>query len=240
MSFPATDFLTDNARTQGEVKSSLEDWLAATKLALGADGGAWETLSIAAGAATPSGVLVAVDTEGALGADNLDALTPTNLNPGAVVILRAVSAARVVTVRHAQGGTGAIHLQAGANIVLSDPSIWLTLVRVGDDWHELGRRYGTAQAQRRADFGDDAAYLSDALGGTMIDVTGPVDGVVTVDHADTSEQADVVDTAGTAVTGLALDGAGHVTGVDTQNFDDRYATRGDFYGFHLIIQGGSL
>lgn len=133
--FPAANYLTNVARQEGEMQTGFENWLAATKQLPG--GLAETSLTIATGSITPTRFAHSVDTEGAGAADDLTNIDNTNLPDGALLLLHSVSAARVVTVKHAAGGTGQISLIDGADIVLDDPKIQILLKRNGTDWEEV-------------------------------------------------------------------------------------------------------
>lgn len=93
------------------------------------------TLTIAAGAVTPTKTRHYVDTEAAAAADDLD--TITNTADGMLLVISAVNAARVVTVKN---NTGNIRL-AGADMVLDSPFDQLTLVydSTQSKWCEIAR-----------------------------------------------------------------------------------------------------
>ena len=67
MSFPAAAYITNNARTEGENKTALGDWLAMCKQTPGA-GQAEQALTLATDTITPAsgaGGIIAVDSEAA-------------------------------------------------------------------------------------------------------------------------------------------------------------------------------
>lgn len=100
------------------------------------------------GQITPTKGLVTVETENLSAADNLDFILATNLGER-MIILNSTSAARVVTIRHNQSGTGKIITLDGQPIVLSDPSyrVILFYVQATTQWVELWRNFGVyAQA----------------------------------------------------------------------------------------------
>lgn len=114
-------------------------------------GAAAETeLTVAAGTVTPNRYLHRVDTESDAAADNLDNILLDNLPDGSRIRLRAENAARIVTLRHQQGGDGEIVLTNGEACALDDAGKWIILERRGTQWVEVlrstvfGRRVGTA------------------------------------------------------------------------------------------------
>lgn len=138
--FPVTNYMSNAARTEGEIKSSLEALIAAAKQIPGA-AQAEQALTISGGSITPPGgvgVLV-VDTESAATTDDLANITPTNYPDGACLLLRNSNAARVVVLKHAATGTGQMFLSRNADYVLDDTKKFITLQRRGTDWHEIHR-----------------------------------------------------------------------------------------------------
>lgn len=139
-SFPADDAYTENGIDQGDLRQRLTDHLLATKQLVGAAGE--EALTIASGAITPTRGTVKVDTESAAATDNLDLIAATNIPDGSSLLLRAVDAGRVVTVRHNQAGTGGINLSGGLSLALNQVDQWLWLQRRGSSgayWFEVAR-----------------------------------------------------------------------------------------------------
>jgi hypothetical protein len=62
-------------------------------------------------------------------------------------------------------------------------------------------------------------------GGTDISVSGgvgPGSAPITIAHSNTTNQGDVSTAAGAAVDSISLDGNGHVTGLGTEDFDNRF------------------
>lgn len=140
---PAANYLTDNARTEGEFKAGLEAMLAATKQIPGA-GAPDLAVSIAGGSITPAGgggVLV-VETEALAATDDLTNILQTNYPDGSLILLRNTNAARVVTVKHGATGTGQILLDRSADYVLDDTLKYILLQRRGTDWYEVFRGPG--------------------------------------------------------------------------------------------------
>ena len=135
VAFPAVGYITDNARTEAEVKDAFEDWLAATKQMQG--GEAISTLVIATGAVTATGGIHLIDTEAAAAADDLDTVTQTNLPDGSLLVLSCASASRAVTLKHNTGGLGKLVMIDAADIVLNDVNISVMFQRRGSQWNEI-------------------------------------------------------------------------------------------------------
>jgi hypothetical protein len=140
MSFPALNYLSNNARTEGEMKTAFEDWLKATKQIPGASV-AEQSVTLATDAMTPTAGygIFTLDTEGAAPSDELRTIVQTNHDDGASLILRCASSARIITVKHAAGGTGEISLATGGDFTLGDPSHRLWVKRNGLLWEEIAR-----------------------------------------------------------------------------------------------------
>lgn len=137
---PAANYLTDGARTEGEVKASLEAWLSATKQIPGA-AQVELTNTISGGAITPTGGggVVVIDTESAAASDDLTNIVTTNYPDGACLLLRNSNAARTVIIKHAATGAGQIFLERSADYYLDDTKNRLLLQRRGADWYEMMR-----------------------------------------------------------------------------------------------------
>lgn len=142
MSLPAAGYLENAARTEGELKTALEDLLKAIKQIPGA-GVAEQALTIATGTITPaagaSGIIV-VDTEGAAASDTLSNIAVTNVDDNSLVILRNANASRLVIVDNNAGGSGQISLKSAGDFVLADPDRhWLLVKRSGTTFKEVAR-----------------------------------------------------------------------------------------------------
>ena len=135
--FPAASYLTNSSRTEGEVKTGLEDFLASTKQLLG--GSVISTLVLATDTATPTGGIHQVDTEGGAATDDLKNIAVTNIPDGRLLILSNVSASRTVRVWHSAGGSGQILLNSGNHFQLGDPSHYIILQRRNTSWQEIAR-----------------------------------------------------------------------------------------------------
>lgn len=89
-------------------------------------GGAAPTiLTIASGSVTPTYGAHTIDTEGSAAADDLTHIATDNHPPGRILTILQTDPARVVTVRHAEGGTGEIQLRDGQDVALTGIAIRL-------------------------------------------------------------------------------------------------------------------
>jgi hypothetical protein len=142
MSFPALNYLSNAARTEGEMKTAFEDWLKMTKQIPGA-GIAEQALTISTGSITPaagSGGILIVDTEASAATDDLTNIAVTNLDDGSMIVLHSAADARLVVVKNSAGGSGQIVLRSGADFTLgSTTRNWLLLRRSGTTWTEIER-----------------------------------------------------------------------------------------------------
>ncbi|MEW6263390.1 MAG: phage tail protein [Thermodesulfobacteriota bacterium] len=133
--FPAANYMTDSARTEGEFKTGLESILAGIKELLG--GAAESTLTIASGSVTPTAAVHSVDTEGAVASDDLTNISQTNHPDGRLLLIRCVSASRAVVLKHSAGGIGQLSLIGGADLTLNNVGYWIMLKRTGNLWEEI-------------------------------------------------------------------------------------------------------
>jgi hypothetical protein len=123
--------------TNGAAKTAFEKLLANV---LEAPGGADETtLTIATGAVVPTGYLHVLDTEAAAATDDLTNFTVTNHPEGRLIGIRSTSAARVITLKHAAGGSGQLDNLDDQDIVLGDPDEMVYYALNGTTWREVGR-----------------------------------------------------------------------------------------------------
>ena len=134
---PGSGYFSDGARTQDEMKAALDSQR--NVIAEMPGGSVESTLTIASGTVIPTVGSHAIDTEGAAASDNLDYITYTNMPDGRLLLIHSVNSARVVVVRHAQGGAGQIVLQSGTDLSLRDSNEYLMLSRIGSNWVEVFR-----------------------------------------------------------------------------------------------------
>ncbi len=104
-------------------------------------------LTIVAGVILPTQGNHRVDTQADAAEDDLDTITPTNLDSGRLLLIRAEDAARTVKVKH---GTGNIRLEDGKDADLDDADRRLLIQFDGTNWVEVARSFALSQAQRGA------------------------------------------------------------------------------------------
>jgi hypothetical protein len=137
-SFPATGYLSDNARTKGEMKTAFEAFLAKCKALMG--GITLTEFTIASGSITPTTASITIDTEANAASDDLTNIVTTHHDAGSIITVRNEDAARVVTLKNGAGGAGQMFLRDLADCVLSGTTQWVQLIRVGADWYEVCRQ----------------------------------------------------------------------------------------------------
>lgn len=143
----ASGYISNAARTEGEVQTALEELVAIDKEILG--GTAEAELIISSGSITPTTAGVKARGEGGVD-DDLVTLATTNHPDGRVLLLRAANpGAEDITVRE----TGNIDLALGTTFVLDHVEKRLLLTREGSTWKEIGRFYGGQTAAQRAAIG---------------------------------------------------------------------------------------
>lgn len=134
---PAASYMSNSSRTQGEMKTALEDFLAGVKQMLG--GSIVSTLTIASDAITPTGGIHQVDTEGSASTDDLKNAAVSNIPDGRLLILSSVSSTRTIRVWHSAGGSGQFLLNSGNHFQLGDPSHYIIFQRRNTAWQEIAR-----------------------------------------------------------------------------------------------------
>ncbi len=133
--YPAINFISDNARTQGETKQFLEDLLQLAKEAPG--GQAQIELTIASnGTVVPTGAVHTIDTFEDDPTDFLNQMTPTNHPAGRMIHIRLANAGRITTIHHNNGGSGQLTMVAGVDKVMVAGQ-FLSFILVGTDWVEI-------------------------------------------------------------------------------------------------------
>lgn len=166
---PLKTDLTSGLTTEASFQSAIGDLYDVVKEM--AIIGAPELHEIDTGAVTPTHAHIIVDTEDLDPTDNLDFIVPTVLGKK-LLILRPTSAARVITVRHNQSGTGKIWLADAANAVLYTPAYTLVLYwsDTNSRWEELWRNFGLFITQA-----GEASAIRTALGlsGTYAPLNSP-------------------------------------------------------------------
>lgn len=133
--------VTDPATTD----SDFQDGIGAMYdfLSEGAMSSTRDAQTIATGVITPVKGFIVADTEAAAATDNLDNILVTSLG-AKVIFLRGTSAARVITIRHNQGGTGQVTLLNAVPAILDTVNkvICLSYNTSTTSWEELWRSWG--------------------------------------------------------------------------------------------------
>jgi len=173
---PADALLADagGTLTNANAKTALEQLRDCAAESPG--GAAVSTLTIATGSVTPTGWLHAIDTQGGDATDDLANIVTTNHPAGREIVIYAANAAHTVVVKHNAGGAGAIHTQDAADITLDEVDIYVRLVRIVNDWYEIGRAYGSNADDFRAFLGLGTAAVCDTgtgVGNVVVMGAGP-------------------------------------------------------------------
>lgn len=157
---PSTGYLSNAARTVGEMKAALE--VVRDVMSEMPGGAAAQALTISSGNITPanqaSGIVV-VDTEGAAASDDLANIIQTNTPDGRLLIITSADNGRDPTVKNAAGGAGQIFTGDGADVVLKTTKMYLVLRRSGTGWQEIARSYGDQIGDFRTYLGLGTAAL---------------------------------------------------------------------------------
>ena len=152
---PATGYIENASRTVAETKAALESLRDVTSILRG--GAARPELTIASGSVTPAtrdhGGHFRIDTEGDAASDDLDLVLQTNTYAGQCIRLYAENSARVVTVKHGNGGAGELLMVDGADFVLDALDKWVEFERRSTSWVEVDRGYGADVDSARAFMG---------------------------------------------------------------------------------------
>jgi len=150
MSLPASGYLSNASRTNSEMQTALEDQ---RDFIAQLPGGAARTeLTISSGSIVPpdgdGGGHHTVDTEGAASTDDLANMTVTYTPEGRIIRLYAENASRVVTCKHAAGGSGEMTMVDSTDFVLDALDKWIEFQLRSTTWVEVGRNYGLAGIRR--------------------------------------------------------------------------------------------
>ncbi len=135
--FPSTADIQDSTKGAAFFQSLWAQWKDACEELSG--GQVRTELTISGGTIAPTHSSHTVDTESNAATDFLDNISTANIKDGSLVLLRAEDAARVVTVRHDQGGAGEMQLRGGASYEMDSLDKILLLERVGTTWYEVMR-----------------------------------------------------------------------------------------------------
>jgi hypothetical protein len=129
--------------TNASAKDAFDQMLAFTRQSV--MGAAVEsTLTLASDVAIPTGTAHALDTEAAAATDNCTNLSVTNMISGQYLMIRAVNASHVVTLKHASTGSGQMYLSGSVDAVLDSTSKFILLRLLGTDWYEVFRSWSSA------------------------------------------------------------------------------------------------
>lgn len=151
---PAAGDIGDDDVTNADQETNLENLAEAVRRIAGVGVVTAGDTVISAGVATPTLGLVYVDTEGSTATDNLDRIDPGAYLLGSVIIVYGSAApARIVTLRHMQGGSGQLSLNSSSNFALSNGFSWIALRLGASIWVEIARGYGTDFAALRSFIG---------------------------------------------------------------------------------------
>lgn len=168
LSLPASGYLSNAARTEGEMKTALED---VRDFIAGAIGGAAPSeLTIASGAITPTAMQHRIDTEGDAASDDLVTIDQTNIPDGGLFLGRIADNGRNVNVVNGGGGAGQILTGDGADFLLDTTAQWILLQRRGTVWDEVMRSWGGQKSALRTWLGLGSAALlagTARTGGTL-------------------------------------------------------------------------
>ena len=135
---PASGYLSNSARTAGEMKAALDDL---RDVVAQLPGGTTDTeLTIASGSVTPTLGHHRIDTEADAATDDLSNIVQTNFPDGSMILIRAENTARDVVVKHNAGGAGEILLRGGIDFTMDELNYLLILIRRGTTWVEVTRR----------------------------------------------------------------------------------------------------
>lgn len=117
---PISGYMSDNARTQGQMKTAFEAVNSVIREILG--GATSGTATIASGAFTLAEniAVVVIDTESAAASDDLTNVTQTTARDGRCMLVKSTSNNRVVVIKNASGGAGQFSTQDGNDVRLDD------------------------------------------------------------------------------------------------------------------------
>ena len=139
---PDKNDIIDNATTEVEFQDAMSDlYDFVEQIALS---GPAEALEIdASGVIVPTQSVVQIDTNNSAATDNLDLITTTSIGEK-VIFIRSTSAARVITLRHNQSGSGKLWLNGATDVVLRSPTYCIALLwnATNSRWEELFRNFG--------------------------------------------------------------------------------------------------
>ena len=132
---PASGYLSDPGRSEGEMKTALEDQRDVIAQVPGAV--PETTLTIATGVITPVAGIHTVDTEGGSPSDDLTNILYSNHENGSMLLIHSANNARTVVIKDTAGGAGEIATKDGNDITLDDTTIWVMLKRTTTQWEVM-------------------------------------------------------------------------------------------------------
>ena len=182
-----------------------------------------EKLTISSGAVTPTGVLHAIETEGAASTDDLNSMVVTNYNEGAQLTLEAFSTTHDVVLKHAATGSGQMLLKDSEDVTLTATGQFVVFQLRGTDWQEISRSMdrvveppteltissgdvtvGDFTLSHTIDTESDAA--SDTLDHLLIPAARPDGSVITISAENAARTVIINDAAGGSGQMLTVDG----------------------------------
>lgn len=137
---PAQNYLSDAARTEGEMKTALEAVRDVIAEMIGA--AASTELTISSGSVTAAAVnggQHTIDTESDAASDDLDNIVITNVEDGRWLFVSAENTSRTVVLKHESGGSGQLSLYNDTDFSLDDTDKWVLFRLNGTTWYEVAR-----------------------------------------------------------------------------------------------------
>ena len=157
---PASGYLADLARNEGEMRIAFEDQRDFIEQQVG--GNAEGNYVITTGVVTPlqTGAFT-VDTQGAASTDDLDRIEVTNFPDGSLILTRQLDNGRDVTFKHLSGGSGQLQLIGSVDFLLETNDVRMWFILSGTTWVEVGRFFGTNNAAFQSFRGFGSAAVED-------------------------------------------------------------------------------
>lgn len=117
---PTSGYMSNNARTQGEMKTAFENVNSVIREILGGATSTTATISSDAFVLANDIAVVVVDTEAAAATDDLRNVTQTTARDGRCVVIKSTSNNRKVVIKHAAGGSGQFSTMDSLDLTLDD------------------------------------------------------------------------------------------------------------------------
>ena len=165
-------YISNNARTEQEVKDELEAMIAVIKQMFSSPHGT-EPLTISTGSITPTKSFIIIDTEASAATDDLDTIDQTNLPSGSIVVLRPLVSGRLTTVKNS---TGNIECWNNQDQTFAGNQDYMIFLNTSGTWRQLGPPFRDAAVDVRADLGLGTAALANVGPGNGLDAD-TLDGV---------------------------------------------------------------